>query len=161
MAVITLDTTQYTLDTTEVTLDGSHTHSPTGDGLDGGFIHKKAPKIKYEVYVDGYEDPSEIVKEVKKKFKKAKKKKKAVRAAEPDQVIEESVEVWIDYFNNEASNLSRKKERKEIEALINKAMYSIQLRDEQILEAQVREKLRLKLVEEDNQMLLLALLMAA
>ena len=160
MAVITLDTTQYTLDTTELTLDGSHTHSPTGDGLDGGFIHKKAPKIKYDVYVDGY-DPLAIVKEVKKKFKKAKKKRKAVRAAEPDQVIEESVEVWIDYFNNEASNLSRKKERKEIEALINKAMYSIQLRDEQILEAQVREKLRLKLVEEDNQMLLLALLMAA
>lgn len=160
MAIITLDTTQYTLDTTELTLDGSHTHSPTGDGLDGGFIHKKAPKIKYDVYVDGY-DPLAIVKEVKEKFKKAKKKKKAVRVAEPDQVIEESPEIWIDYFNNEASNLYRKKEREEIEALINKAMYSIQLRDEQIVEAQVREKLRLKLVEEDNQMLLLALLMAA
>ena len=157
MAVITLDTTQYTLDTTELTLDGSHTHG--GDGLDGGFIHK-SPKIKYDVYVDGY-DPLAIVKEVKEKLKKAKKKKKAVRAAEPDRVIEESPEIWIDYFSNEASNLSRKKERKEIEALLNKAMYSIQLRDEQILEAQVREKLRLKLVEEDNQMLLLALLMAA
>ena len=109
MAVITLDTTQYTLDTTELTLDGSHTHG--GDGLDGGFIHKKAPKIKYDVYVDGY-DPLAIVKEVKEKLKKAKKKKKAVRAAEPDQVIEESPEIWIDYFSNEASNLSMKKERK-------------------------------------------------
>jgi len=159
MAVITLDTTQYTLDTTELTLDGSHTHGPVVDTVDGGFIHK-SHKIKYDVYVDGY-DPLAIVKEVKEKFKKAKKKKKAVRVAEPDQVIEESPEIWIDYFNNEASNLSRKKEREEIEALINKAMESIQLRDEQILEAQVREKLRLKLVEEDNQMLLLALLMAA
>jgi len=159
MATITLDTTQYTLDTTELTLDGAHTHDPVVNTVDGGFIHK-SHKIKYDVYVDGY-DPLEIVKEVKEKFKKAKKKKKAVRAAEPGQVIEESPEIWIDYFNNEASNLSKKKEREEIEALINKAMYSIQLRDERILEDQVREKQRLMVVNGENEMLLLALLMAA
>lgn len=156
MAIITLDTTQYTVDTTELTLDGSHTHGdPT---VDGGFIHK-SPKIKYDVYVDGY-DPLAIVKEVKAKFKKA-KKKKVTYSAQPYQVIEESPEVWIDYFNNEASNLSRKKEREEIEALLDKAMYSIQLRDERILEDQVREKQRLIVVNGENEMLLLALLMAA
>ena len=159
MATITLDTTQYTLDTTELTLDGAHTHGPVVDTVDGGFIHK-SHKIKYDVYVDGY-DPLAIVKEVKEKFKKAKKKKKAVRSVQPDQVIEESPEIWIDYFNNEASNLSKKKEREEIEALINKAMYSIQLRDERILEDKVREKQRLMVVNGENEMLLLALLMAA